>query len=58
MMRKPTTAAGYDPLMAEEARRMCLYVATILGDLISEVVVVGGLELRSPRKAELNRATR
>ncbi len=44
--------------MAEEARRMCLYVATILGDLISEVVVVGGLELRSPRKAELNRATR
>ena len=29
--------------MAVEARRMCLYVATILGDLINEVVVVGGL---------------
>jgi hypothetical protein len=38
--RKPTTAAGYDPEMAAEARRMCLYVATILGDLIDDVVVV------------------
>jgi hypothetical protein len=43
MTNKPTTAEGYDPKMAVEARRMCLYVATILGDLSDEVVVVGGL---------------
>lgn len=42
-MRKPTTAAGYPPEMALEAQRMCLYVATILGDLLEDVVVVGGL---------------
>jgi hypothetical protein len=43
MTKKPTTAEGYDSQMAVEARRMCLYLATILGDLIDEVVVVGGL---------------
>ena len=43
MTKKPITAEGYDSQMAVEARRMCLYVATILGDLIDEVVVVGGL---------------
>lgn len=43
MKKKPATAEGYNPQMAVEARRMCLYVATILGDLINEVVVVGGL---------------
>jgi len=40
---KPTTAAGYPPEMAEEARSMCLFVATILGDLWDDVVVIGGL---------------
>lgn len=43
MTGKPTTAAGYAPVYAEEAWRLCLYVATILGDLADEVVVVGGL---------------
>lgn len=43
MTDKPTTADGYPPELAVEARRMCLYVATILGDLLDDVVVVGGL---------------
>ena len=43
MTTKPTTADGYPPELAEEARRMLLYVATILGDLLDDVVVVGGL---------------
>ena len=43
MTRKPTTAAGYPPALAEEARGLCLYVATILGDLWDDVVVIGGL---------------
>ena len=40
---KPTTAEGYDPGLAAEARRICLYVATILGDVTDEIVIVGGL---------------
>lgn len=43
MTRKPTSAAGYAPELAEEARGLCLYVATILGDLWDDVVVIGGL---------------
>lgn len=43
MASKPTTADGYPPELAEEARRMALYVATILGDLAADVVIVGGL---------------
>lgn len=43
MRSKPSTAAGYPPLMAIAARRMCLYVATFLGDLLDDIVVVGGL---------------
>ena len=43
MANKPTTAAGYPPEMAIAARQMCLYVATILGDLLDDIVVVGGL---------------
>ena len=43
MIDKPTTADGYPPELAVEAKRMCLYVATILGDLLDDVVVVGGL---------------
>ena len=37
------TASDYTPGLAVEARRMCLHVATILGDLLDEIVVVGGL---------------
>ena len=32
MTMKPTTADGYPPELADEARRMLLYVATILGE--------------------------
>jgi len=42
-MTKPTTAEGYDAGLAAEARRLCLYVATVLGDLADDIVVVGGL---------------
>ena len=43
-MEKPTSAAGYLPEWGEHARAACLYVATVLGDLlIEELVVVGGL---------------
>jgi hypothetical protein len=37
------SASDYSPGLAAEARRMCLHVATILGDLKDEIVVVGGL---------------
>jgi hypothetical protein len=43
MTEKLTTTEGYPPELALEAKRMCLYVATILGDLLDDVVVVGGL---------------
>jgi predicted nucleotidyltransferase len=36
-------ASDYTPELAVEARRMCLHVATILGDILDEIVVVGGL---------------
>lgn len=42
-MDKPTSSNGYPAGLAVEARRMCLYVATLLGDLKDDVVVVGGL---------------
>lgn len=40
---KPTTMDGYPPELAKEARRMALHIATILGDLTDEIVIVGGL---------------
>ena len=43
MADKPTTAAGYKPEQVELVRAACLYVATILGDLIDDLVVIGGL---------------
>lgn len=42
-MSKPSTADGYDPAQSARVRAACLYVATKLGDLLEEVVVVGGL---------------
>lgn len=42
-MQKPSSSSGYPPELAVEARRMCLYVATLLGDWKNDVVVVGGL---------------
>lgn len=42
-MSKPTTAAGYTPAHLKEVRATCLQLASILGDLLDELVVVGGL---------------
>ena len=43
MPAKPKTAAGYSTTQAELVRSTCLYVATILGDLMDSIVIVGGL---------------
>lgn len=43
MPEKPTTAEGYDHAQTELVRATCLYVATKLGDLMDDLVVVGGL---------------
>ena len=42
-MAKPRTAAGYDAGHVARVRATCLYVATKLGDLLDEIVIVGGL---------------
>ena len=43
MTDKPTTAAGYEGERTELVRATCLYAATKLGDVMDELVVVGGL---------------
>lgn len=43
MTDKPTTASGYPAGYTELVRETCLYVATKLGDLMKDLVVVGGL---------------
>lgn len=43
MADKPTTAAGYTSEHVALVRATCLYVATKLGDLMDDLVVVGGL---------------
>jgi len=43
MPEKPTTASGYPPGQVARVRSTCLYLATKLGDLMEELVVVGGL---------------
>ncbi|MEI7729259.1 MAG: hypothetical protein WCO56_06790 [Verrucomicrobiota bacterium] len=43
MPEKPTTAAGYPPAQMARVKSTCLYLATKLGDLMPELVVVGGL---------------
>jgi len=43
MTAKPTTADGYPPGQVARVRATCLYLATKLGDLMPEMVVVGGL---------------
>ena len=42
-MSKPQTADGYDRVFIERARSACLELATRLGDLLDDIVVVGGL---------------
>lgn len=43
MADKPKTAAGYDHEQTDLARRTCLTLATRLGNLMDDLVVVGGL---------------
>lgn len=43
MPPKPKHASGYDSEQVARARATCLYVATKLGDLLDQTVVVGGL---------------
>jgi predicted nucleotidyltransferase len=43
MAEKPRTAAGYAPEQVARVKSKCLYLATKLGDLMPELVVVGGL---------------
>ena len=43
MPNKPTTSAGYPPDQVARVKSTCLYLATKLGDLMGELVVVGGL---------------
>lgn len=43
MVRKPSTRDGYPPEQSGFVRSTCLYLATKLGDLLDEIVVVGGL---------------
>ena len=43
MTDKPTTAAGYSASYTDLVLGTCLYVATKLGDLMDDLVIVGGL---------------
>jgi hypothetical protein len=43
MVDRPRHASDYKPEQLELVRSTCLYVATKLGDLMEEVVIVGGL---------------
>lgn len=42
-MTKPRTVAGYDRAYVTKVRATCLYLATKLGDILDELVIVGGL---------------
>ncbi len=43
MADKPSGRAGYSEVMLDLVRATCLYVATVLGDLSEDIIVVGGL---------------
>lgn len=43
MLSKPSTSDGYGIEQLVLVHRTCLYMATKLGDLLDEIVVVGGL---------------
>ena len=43
MLRKPATRADYRDDDLGRVRRACLYVATRLGDMLEDIVLVGGL---------------
>lgn len=43
MTEKPRTAGEYSSEQVKFVRATCLYVATVLGDLMQELVIIGGL---------------
>lgn len=43
MPEKPQTASGYRPEHVALVKQTCLYVATILCDLMDEITIIGGL---------------
>ncbi len=43
MTEKPRHADGYGPAQVDLAHRTCRYVATVLGEMMDEVVIAGGL---------------
>jgi len=43
MAEKPATAKEYSSDHSKLVRATCLYVATILGDYMEDIVIVGGL---------------
>lgn len=43
MTIRPVTSEGYDPEQTGLVKEVCLHLATILGELMDEVVIVGGL---------------
>ena len=43
MVSKPVSGDGYAGDQFGRVRQTCLYIATKLGDLLDEIVVVGGL---------------
>lgn len=43
MTDKPDTYLGYSDDDLDNVKRCCLYIATVLGDLLDDIVIVGGL---------------
>lgn len=43
MNAKPSTAAGYNPHQLDLVHSVCLYISTIIGDYLEDLVIVGGL---------------
>ena len=43
MNLKPSTQEGYDPGTLADVHSTCLYIATILGSVLDDIVIVGGL---------------
>jgi hypothetical protein len=43
MTEKPSTASGYTPEYTDLVRATCLFLATILGDYLDDIVIVGGI---------------
>ena len=42
MNQKPTSQTGYDPGTLARVHSTCLYIATILGNILDDIVIVGG----------------